>query len=400
MGRAGGSGGVSRLRECVRIDRAAVVAYAASLLIGLVALSLVGRYLSSSSALVDFTRFHHFISPTTLYYPTASQVATLADNAAEGDKIVVVVGGSSVMWGAGQSNDELWTRGLQRALGDRYRVLNLALPSGSPQEHGGVAFQFLQAHDAKVIYLTDLGSSFNMPDGLFWAYVYWEASAKGYLIPNPEAMPLIEQLAPNRRSAPALEELRVRGALDSVLYTTDLWNAVGYRWLFTVWSPFVASSSIGPFFTPRVRFPDPWISRVGTERYTDPTYERSMEIMRSTAALGCRTDPTSFWSAWESQANAAFPESLRQKMVVVRLLHATPFRAALTPDEQVCYTRSFTETNDRLLRLGYGAVMLGEHWGEGDYVDLTHPSASGGVRMVEELAPLVESLAAKLGYTE
>jgi hypothetical protein len=387
------------LRECARIDNAAVRAYSASLLLGLVALSLLGRYVSSSIPLADFARFHQYINPSTFYYPTASQAVTLARNAAEGDKIVVVVGGSSVMWGAGQSDSELWTRGLQRVLGDQYRVLNLALPSGSPQEHGSVAFQFLLGHNAKVIYLTDLGSSFNLPDGLFWPYVYWEAEAKGYLIPNPDAMPLLDQFARYRQAAPALDELRVRGALDNVLYTTDLWNAVGYRWLFTVWSPLV-SPTVGPFFTPRARLPDPAGHVDDKRRFTDPTFERAVTILRAYAATVCAPDSAFFWSAWDSQAQAAFPASIRQNMLVVRLLHATPYRAALAPDEQACYARSFAEPDSRLRGLGYGTVTLGEHWSEAEYVDLTHPSASGGVRMAEELAPLVKSLAVTLGYVE
>ena len=50
----------------------------------------------------DFERFHNYINIGTLYYPTASQVRSLGKAMLDPDKIIVVVGGSSILHGSGQ----------------------------------------------------------------------------------------------------------------------------------------------------------------------------------------------------------------------------------------------------------------------------------------------------------
>jgi len=321
---------------------------------------------------------------------------------------VVVIGGSSVMWGAAQSDEQLWSHELQRRLGDRYRVLNLALPSGAPQEHGGVAFQYLMNRGSKVIFLSDLGPSFSSPDGIVYPYVYWDAYYKGYLYPNPDAMPLIEERAKIRTNSPTLEELKLRSALDSALYFTDIWNAVGYNLFFTTWS-YLVHPPDGYWFAPRAHFTDPQPGYPEEARYTQPPFDYAVSLIRGFVTIKCpisedgvgsRSYASQYWREWEQQAQVTFPVAIRQNMIITRFLHARPYRDALSPEELRCYTALWDETDDRLHALGYGAMVLGRDWEPEDNIDVVHPSAKGGVKMATAIAAQVQDLAGRLGYLE
>jgi len=95
---------------------------------------VAGRLLSQRNPYKWFTRFHAYIHPTTYVYPTASQVRVLARERLDPNKIAVIVGGNSILHGHGQRVEHVWTRRLQKLLGDDYCVLNLAVFSAEPAE--------------------------------------------------------------------------------------------------------------------------------------------------------------------------------------------------------------------------------------------------------------------------
>src|SRR5207244_523682 len=75
-----------------------------------------GALVSRQSSFAEFERFHTFINLATLYHPTASQVRALAKSRLDPDKIVVIVGGSSVLHGSGMRGGHVWTTELQAQL--------------------------------------------------------------------------------------------------------------------------------------------------------------------------------------------------------------------------------------------------------------------------------------------
>src|SRR5207245_11801285 len=97
------------------------------------------------------------------------------------NKIIVIVGGSSVLHGTGQAASQVWTRKLQEVLGERYQVINLALRCGRTNEFGQVAAEMLLAEYPQMIFICDCfsGDLFAEPDGLFYKYFYWDAYYKG-----------------------------------------------------------------------------------------------------------------------------------------------------------------------------------------------------------------------------
>ena len=189
-------------------------------MVGLVCLSVLGRLVSQQPPLENFSRFAPILSPTALFYPTASEVVALARNSASPDEILVIVGGSSVARGDGQSTGNLWSRRLEEQLGPPYRVVNLAMASGAMVEYGAIAAQALRVEGRRVIFVSDvLGLSLSPPDGGTWKYVFWDAYFKGLLLPDAHRDAVIARREEVAARTAEGTELRIRsGAGSCVLF--------------------------------------------------------------------------------------------------------------------------------------------------------------------------------------
>src|SRR5215204_5325324 len=104
---------VTNLRSLGTATPSALYGFFAATVLTFGLLCLAGWLSTTRNQFEHFQRFHLYINPQTLFYPTASQVVMLAKDAIPKDRVGVIVGGSSVVWGAGQSEAELWTRHLQ-----------------------------------------------------------------------------------------------------------------------------------------------------------------------------------------------------------------------------------------------------------------------------------------------
>ena len=113
------------------------------IIVSFAACCAAGLIVSRKDCIKDFVRFNVFTGPQTLMYPTASQVRSLAGAHIGPEKVIVVIGGNSILQGFGQRQDFLWTRKLQALLGDRFHVINLAMSGAFPPEFGGWAAEML-----------------------------------------------------------------------------------------------------------------------------------------------------------------------------------------------------------------------------------------------------------------
>ncbi len=134
----------------------------------------------------DFTRFHQLLSPESLYYPTVNEVCALARSRLDPNRVVVIVGGSSVLHGTGQPAAQVWTDRLQARLGAGYQVLNLAQRAGRSAEVGAVVAEILARDYPKLMLITDAqpGWLHPEPDGLYFKYFFWSAHYRGLLLPD------------------------------------------------------------------------------------------------------------------------------------------------------------------------------------------------------------------------
>ena len=389
--------------------RAFLSGFAASVLM----LCVLGRVVSGTSYLQEFQRFHRFLSMDTLYYPTASQLRALAKAALSEGRVLVIVGGSSVMHGVGQGSSELWSDDLQQLLGPAYYVLNFAGGGTSMTDYGGVAAQILYADGVPVLFVSDVGPfGGGDPDGLRARYVFWDAYYKGLLPPDPERMIQVERLASASRAKEELDDLKMRGLLESILYQTDLWNWVGYNVAFTVPNHLIRLPYAW-FTAPRKSFEDPTVvSSVSSmaDRYPPSQWESQTRQLAAVSQIACQLqpngaviqrDPDPPVAAPVAQAmETALPAEVRRRTIIALMPESPFYIDRLTTEQRACYFEARPRMATALSALGYRPVHVGHTLKAEDYGDRVHLLASGGRILARDLASAIMDLSVDLGYLD
>jgi hypothetical protein len=383
-------------------DRIQALAFVLAFLVGMAGLSLLGRAGTDRNMFERFVRLHNFISPQSYFYPTASQLLALIKDAGRDADVIVVIGGDSIMQGFGQSDDELWSRELQRLLGDRYAVVNIALYNARFVENGGMAVDALTKEGYNVIQVSDLRMpSIGPPEGADFRYLFWDAYYKelltedgartAYLDANPK---------PLDPAAPSQTEMRLRSALDSELYFTDFWNRLGYTTAFTAWAPILPRG---------VSFSAPRRSLSMTQDYLELPFDpRGRDGFHALMiSLACQRTPNGdlvpidnhpHWSQFSHEAAVSAPPAVRARSIIWTPYSRDYTRANLSRAELDCYLRSFDIGAQRLASAGYRPALFGADWEVADYLDHYHLVGRGGQKLAREIAPRVETLAEELGY--
>jgi hypothetical protein len=381
---------------------------------------LVGRLAAAHDHFADVHRFHRAINPQTLFYPTASQVRALGHSRLDRNKVAVIVGGNSVLYGAGQRVQELWARHLQAELGDDYRVLNLALPGCRPAEFGGTAAEMLGQDFPRLIFVTDVllvnltarlppGASTGadqtgIPLGATYDYFFWDAYSKGLLATSGQRAEAVRKWASACRASAAFAE-RERGvAADRLTYSRDLWTALAHDSFSTVWAPPPAPA----VFT----WPRRHVADVGNQLGDFPPEvyrafdagEGVLTNLRQEVVQGrrlLRTCARGTGGAAElDQAQAlVFPPGLRQRTLLLAVPYGPRCVRQLGAQEQADYRAALAALVRGAGELGFAALEVGAGYGEDDFVESCHLSESGGKKLAAEVAPAVRRLARRLGYT-
>jgi hypothetical protein len=384
---------------------------------------LAGFVVSRQNHFAQFDRFHFYIAPETLYYPTACQVRELARSRLDRDKVAVIIGGSSVLHGTCQPPGHVWAERLQALLGDRYQVLNLALRCGRPTELGAIAAEFLAPEYPKLILITDErpGGMHPDPDGLFYKYFYWDAYHKGLLMPHKPRderlgeviaeVEVIERKVGKKLArtawmlADAQREMRRGTALDASLYFSDLWNTLAYTQFHTIWTPLTGEA----YTKPRSHWKDP---DVGPQSMaTRYSHENDIVMQRlhaylpgkcvKDAAGGWVEDPASgVWKALDRAATVSFPEPTRARTLVVVTWFSPYYIHQLSADEQECFAALSRCSVAHFEKLGFGAMTIGGDYTYEDYGDFQHLTETGGAKLADVVAPKVRAMARQLGYVQ
>src|SRR5262249_23371102 len=157
---------------------------------GLSVCVLLGHVVGNMNIYPDFVRFNQYLNALTVYFPTASEVRALVKARCPVDRVLVVVGGNSVFYGAGQRAEEIWTSSLQAKLGDGFCVVNLAVPRSLIGDFGAVTVNMLWRDYPRALLVdSTLAAVCGPPDGdPFYRYLYWDAYWKG-LLTFPDAVP-------------------------------------------------------------------------------------------------------------------------------------------------------------------------------------------------------------------
>ncbi|HZY83779.1 MAG TPA: hypothetical protein VFE78_03045 [Gemmataceae bacterium] len=357
----------------------------------------------------NFARFHEKISPESLHYPSASQVLALARARLPRDKVAVIVGGNSIMHGTGQRAELLWTKALQARLGDDYRVLNLAMRGALAGEFGGAVAEAFSREHPRVIFVTltnyGVGGS---PDGALYEYFYWDAFYKGLLLPSAEREALLRRVE-SVRDPDKFAELKRQARLNSYCCFNDLWNALAYSRLSTVWARPVYDHP----FRPRKRFPDGDLGPAVpfASRYAPAQVPFVVQRIRTWTQFGRGLLPYKVGAGGDApeidlersdtvrQLRADFPAPCRPRTLVLFPYENPYYFSQLSPAEQAADRQLVLDQVRAAEGAGFASLAVGRDFTVEDCYDGGgHYTEQGGFRLAGEVAPKVRDMARRLGY--
>ncbi|HEY1764195.1 MAG TPA: hypothetical protein VGF85_04675 [Opitutaceae bacterium] len=355
-----------------------------------------GRVVSQRPLFDHFLRFHGPISPQGQFYPTASELVAQVRATVPRSKYLVLVGGASYFRGSGQNPDDLWTRELQRLLGDDYAVVNFAMDNGGVTSFAAVAFQILARDYPRIAYVCNASPVVADPvdGGILYRYVFWDAYYKGLLsMPFPWSEG-VRTLARDERKDRGGLELHLGKWIDHYTYASDLWTTIGYRYGFTVWSDLSpqAMTTARRNFIERV-IPN-FADRQRIYRENPKNVRENEAGNRDFSTKGFTRNASGAWErdpwAWEiiSQLSATmFPYGLRSKCYLV-FLRANPFfMKSFTSDDWKRHNELYRLGEQAFSSNGYHIIQLPDaDLTPDDYADGGHFLASGGRKIARAVA--------------
>jgi hypothetical protein len=374
--------------------------------VGFISCCLAGRVAARQQPFENFVRFHPGISPAVHFYPTFSQVLNLARAHVKPGKVLVVVGGNSIFHGDGQRASHIWTRYLQELLGENYVVLNLALRGADPFEFGGLVAEKLAAEGVPVVFAT-IALDGNIDEcavgeweGRLNQYFFWDAWGKGLLPPDEKRDQWLGDDASwktyfgtNRR------ELRYRAMVDGVAYAGDLWNAVAYRYLSTVYTPFAYMKSLGayrhmPDLDPGSSIPPEYYNREAEVPYHLKKIQYWIHSDAAELLLKGEGD-----DILAKRYRQFMPTALQQRTLFVIRYESPFYRNRLTTDESKLYQGVIRRLPQVLGGDDFRVQLVGGSYTKEDYIDRSHFSEQGGRKLAVDLAPSIRAIATKLYST-
>lgn len=373
----------------------------AGTVLGFLGCVFLGYQTANYSKPKNFKRFYQRLSLDGQFFPPFPMQEHLALARWSPGKIIVLVGGDSVMHGIGQPEERIWTHELQKRLGERrYVVVNLALRGANAAEGGALVAEALIKQGFPVIYVANArpGSPPPAYDGAY-RYIYWDAFYKGRLLPFPEreadVAAWISRLRPDERRK--VEELALAERFDSLLRFQSLWHHVTYRHFSATWNSIV----LPRWWEPRIRFTDPEPEPPPLEYRYRASEEEMMRIARGYTEGLARAGKDGVWvvdrGALEALSRAiprVFPAPLRTRMLLI-LHHSSPHYLAKLSPAELRRDATVYESFVRQWNLsGVRTFELGNDFDEIDYADRVHLSPSGGSKMAQRVAREVEALAA------
>jgi hypothetical protein len=355
---------------------------------------LLGRLAGSVNLYEKFQRFHFRINTQTQFFPTASQVRELGKAILEPDRVAVIVGGNSILYGHGQREQAVWSDRLQELLGDRFRVINLGTPGALPWEFGGLGGEILARDRPRIVFLSCIegwGRTDARPDGYNYRHFFWDAYYKGLVPLDAGREQRLSAVVEKEKSNPAFQEMRLRLAFDAAAYANDLWTTVAYRWVNTVWVPRLKDKI---FLQPRCTYAPPVLPPLSPDdRCPQVDKARRLGLL---SGLANTCDATGIVES----CRIAFPGAMRERTCMVVARACPRYTTQLEPSVRNRYEAFFPAAVRALREGGFSALDLGADFTDLDYYDWCHLSEEGGAKLATEVAVEVRALAERLGYLE
>lgn len=366
------------------------------ILIGFISCCILGYIISQQARFQRFVRFFNDIGPVLNYYTTANELLVTARHEVSHNKILVLIGGSSIFRGEGQNPDELWSEKLQKLLGEKFKVLNYASNGAGFPSFGGVAFRMLREEYPKIIFISTCSlieeNNFKIDGGELYGYLFWDAYYKKLFHSNKVEQQKITQLRKSQIKTAQGAEQHLLSFLDSLFYFRNLWNWVGYRAFFTVWNRNV---NVTPF-KPKRFYHEEQIDQKKLAAETALNQERfKAEVKRIAEKFPKLKDLSPVVLSYDE----AFESSYRRNILAVLITYNPKHVSVLPQKDQNEYKLVLNATESLLATQGYNVMRIKSLKAE-DYIDFEHFLASGGFKTAEQVAEKVKAIAKMNGYYE
>jgi len=377
-------------------------------LCGLFVCSAVARFVAHRGYHDVFTRFHIFISPDSQYYPTLDEMCGVVRMRCRSDQVLVIVGGNSIFHGVGQPADKLWTKELQRQLGDQYVVVNLAFRGAFCTDGAAVVAEVLRKEYPRQIYVANAGP-FASPEPVGsqpYRYLIWEARSRGLLESFAPRDEVIGDFRSDNYSWGQLFDLWSLETLDRALRFRDLWNWVDYRYFFTIQNPY--TPHLPEAVWPREDFPDredDFEDIPFSTRFLPQYQDAEMRIVRGFSSVNCFRDHQGNWRTrpivlkdFDRTAKAAIPDDLKARTLIMLSRNCPLYLRQLSADEMLRENRVYSDCIRSWRAAGYESADYGADYDDSDFGDRTHLTATGGRKLALQVASEVRGIAGRLGY--
>jgi lysophospholipase L1-like esterase len=378
------------------------------LVAGLVACAGLGRLESRSDYHPGFTRFFNVISPEGQYFPTVEEMRAIVRARCRPDQVLVVVGGNSIFNGVGQPADKLWTVELQRQLGDGFAVVNLAFRGAMCTDGGAVVAESLRREYPRQIYVANAAPfTVAIPYGIEpYRYLIWEARTRGLLEKSAARDALFAWYFQHEMLWGDRVELAAREQLDRALRFRDLWNWVGYNYVFTIQNPL--TPGLKPGLRPRRDYLDvepDYEDMAFEDRLAHANNAVEMEITRSFSGHFYAKGAAGIWqpvpllqAEFERIARGAFPDDLKARTLIMLSRNSSYYIRQLTPDELLREDAAYRDGVAEWRKLGYASAEYGRDFDPSDFGDRAHLTATGGRKLAAIVAQQVQEMSRRLGY--
>jgi hypothetical protein len=373
------------------------------IIMGFVISSIGGYIVSKHMRYHHFVRFTSYIGPTLDYFPTASELLMTAKHEVSSDKILVLIGGNSILRGEGQNDNEIWTKELQNILGNQFKVLNYGFNGAHFSSFGGAAFRMLSEIYPKIIFVstcTFADEAHEIDGGNLYGYLFWDAYYKNLFHPDKNEKQKIVQLRRKQMSTKEGIELHFMSYLDSLFYFRNLWNWMGYQLIFTVYNKNVYPT----IFKARRSFQDDVVDnetlaesvRKDTKRFKDENDVIIKMAFNNWVGSSGHYVPEKENDIRQTFDNV-FESRYRSKILCVLSTYNPRNLSVLPQSEKEAYKNIISDTRSILLKLGYQAIQT-QNMTPVDYIDFMHYVRSGGNKIAKEVAPIVKNIAETNNY--
>ncbi len=357
----------------------------------------------------NFIRMH---GPESYFYPSLSLLVSHVETTINKDsQIVVIVGGSSVMFGTAQKANEVWTLHLQKLLGVKYKVYNFALRAGALQDIASHVSEALLRKGYKVLYVSDSQAiPVNLPLGSHSGYSFWFAHFRKWIFNYDKRLQLIEESFQSNKNENELLELKIRGAINSRIFSDDLWNYVAYNHFFTSWTPYNNDKKPHTWSPIKLIKDDEALHlHHSTVEKFEKYFDLKTETLRlaSLANQACPNakDPSkSYFSVTNKNSfnylNEWLPPELKNVIHLVLNYEARYYFDHLSPELKNCYEKTWLFSSKEYFKNGINNTIFNQNTDYDDNNDRTHLTARGGKKLASKLAPALKQQAASIYGSE